>query len=231
MQKFKTLNETNMKKIISFCVWGNNPKYCIGAIKNAILAKQIYPDWICRYHCDKSVPKDIIEKLKNLDNVEILMFENCNNWKFTTSRLFSLDDPNIEYIIFRDTDSRLSYREKAAVDEWILSGKSAHIMKDHPWHGSFPILAGMFGLKCGIVKNIADKLNNFQINEQYHYDQIFINNEIYPFIKNDCVIHDEIFEKKPFPTKRVNYEFVGEVFDENENTVHEHTEVLKKYYQ
>ena len=62
MQKFKTLNETNMKKIISFCVWGNNPKYCIGAIKNAILAKQIYPDWICRYHCDKSVPKDIIEK-------------------------------------------------------------------------------------------------------------------------------------------------------------------------
>jgi hypothetical protein len=45
------------------------------------------------------------------------------------------------------------------------------------------------------------------------------------------VIHDEIFEKKPFPTKRVNYEFVGQVFDENENTVHEHTEVLKKYYQ
>ena len=83
-------------------------------------------------------------------------------------------------------------------------------MKDHPWHGSFPILAGMFGLKCGIVKNIADKLNNFQINEQYHYDQIFINNEIYPFIKNDCVIHDEIFEKKPFPTKRDTMRFVGE---------------------
>jgi len=216
-----------MKKLISFCVWGDDPKYCVGAIKNAILAKQIYPDWICRYHCDKSVPKDIIEKLKNLDNVEILMFENCNNWKFTTSRLFPLDDPDIEYIIFRDTDSRLSYREKAAVDEWILSGKSAHIMKDHLWHASFPILAGLFGLKCGIIKNITDKLNNFQIDEQYHYDQIFIKDEIYPFIKDDCMIHDEFFKKKSFPTKRVNYEFVGEVFDENENTVPEHTEILK----
>jgi len=220
-----------MKKIISFCVWGNNPKYCIGAIKNAILAKQIYPDWICRYHCDKSVPKDIIEKLKTFDNVEIFMFENYNNWKFTTSRLLPLDDPSIEYIIFRDTDSRLSIREKTAVDEWILSGKAAHIMKDHPWHGGFPILAGMFGLKCGIIKDITDKLNNFQLDEQYHYDQIFIHKYIYPFIKNNCVIHDEFFEKKPFSTKRINYQFVGEVFDENENTVHEHTEVLKKYYQ
>ena len=78
---------------------------------------------------------------------------------------------------------------------------------------------------------VTDKLNNFQINEQYHYDQIFICHNIYPFIKNDCTIHDEFFEKKPFPTKRINYEFVGEVFDENENNVAEHTEVLMNHYK
>lgn len=229
MQEFKTSNEARMKKIISFCLWGSNLKYCIGAIKNAVLAKQIYPDWICRFHCDRTVPNEIIEKLKNLDNIELFTFENFNNWKFTTSRLLPLDDPNVDYVIFRDTDSRISLREKAAVDEWMLSGKSAHIMKDHPWHGGFPILAGMFGLKCGIIKNITDKLNNFQINEQYHYDQIFIYHHIYPLIKDDCIIHDEFFEKKPFPVKRKNYEFVGEVFDENEVNVKEHTEALKNY--
>lgn len=217
-----------MKKIISFCLWGNNPKYCIGAIKNAILAEKIYPSWICRYHCDSSVPKEILEKLLSFKNVEVFLFENANNWRFTTSRLLPLDDANVEYVIFRDTDSRLSLREKHAVDEWLISGKSAHIMRDHPYHGSFPILAGMFGLKNGIIKDVSDKLKNFQVNEQYHYDQIFINYNIYPFIKNDCVVHDEFFEKKPFPTKRINYEFVGQVFDENENTVSEHIEAFKK---
>ena len=29
------------KKIISFSLWGNNPKYCVGAIKNAELQKNI----------------------------------------------------------------------------------------------------------------------------------------------------------------------------------------------
>ena len=30
------------------------------------------------------------------------------------------------------------------------------------------------------------------------------------------IVHDPFFEKKPFPTARKNYEFVGDVFDENE---------------
>ena len=37
------------KKVISFSLYGNDPKYCVGAIKNAKLAKYIYPDWVCRF--------------------------------------------------------------------------------------------------------------------------------------------------------------------------------------
>jgi hypothetical protein len=43
------------------------------------------------------------------------------------------------------------------------------------------------------------------------------------------LVHDPFFEKKPFPSKRVNYEFVGQVFDENEVTVQDHIEALKRY--
>ena len=32
-----------MKKVISFCLWGNDPKYNVGAIRNAEIAKEIYP--------------------------------------------------------------------------------------------------------------------------------------------------------------------------------------------
>ena len=51
-----------MKKIISFSLWGDNPKYTIGAINNAKLSQSIYPDWICRFYCGKSVPEEILKK-------------------------------------------------------------------------------------------------------------------------------------------------------------------------
>jgi hypothetical protein len=218
-------------KIISFCLWGQELKYTIGALKNADLAKKYYPDWICRFHCDETVPEEIINNLINKENCEIKMFSKSNNWKFTLSRLLPLDDPSVKIVIFRDTDSRISEREVSAVQEWLKKDKSCHIMRDHPYHGGFPILAGMFGLKNNIKFNIIENIKNFKCQEQYHYDQIFINEFIYPFIKNDYLIHDEFFEKKPFPAKRQNYEFVGQVFDENDQTVKEHVEVIKKFYE
>ena len=51
---------------------------------------------------------------------------------------------------------------------------------------------------------------------------------LFPAIDGDALIHDEFFDKIPFPTKRNDLEFVGKVFDENEETVQEHIEALKK---
>ena len=42
------------------------------------------------------------------------------------------------------------------------------------------------------------------------------------------MVHDEFYENNPFPTARQGYEFVGQVFDEDEQTVQEHVEVLKR---
>ena len=49
-----------MNKIISFLSGGDNPKYTVGAIKNAELAQEIYPDWKCRFYCASDVPNMII---------------------------------------------------------------------------------------------------------------------------------------------------------------------------
>jgi hypothetical protein len=55
-----------MKKIISFSLWGDNPKYTIGAIRNAELTPIIYPGWVSRFYCGESVPTDIIKTLISL---------------------------------------------------------------------------------------------------------------------------------------------------------------------
>lgn len=45
----------------------------------------------------------------------------------------------------RDVDSRLSARDRMAVEEWIQSGEPFHVLRDHPAHCGWPINAGMWG--------------------------------------------------------------------------------------
>ncbi len=217
-------------KIISYALWGNNPKYTIGAIRNAESALDFYPSWLCRFYCSHNVPNDIIERLKSFPNTQVIQTEEDAGWKYSVNRFLPLSEKGVERMISRDTDSRFSKREVDAVNEWILQDTIGHVMKDHPYHGTFPILAGMFGMKGSVVRNIKALLNLVQhIPEQYHYDQIFLQNYIWPFMENSVTIHDEFFNNKPFPTKRNMNEYVGQPFDENENPCFpEHSKLVNR---
>lgn len=214
-------------KIISYCLWGENPKYTIGAIRNAQLAQKYFPDWKCWFYCADCVPKNITKQLSSMDNVLLKPVEESGGWKFTINRFLPFSE-NVERVISRDTDSRFSEREVSAINEWIKSDKDAHIMRDHPYHGGFPMLAGMIGIKGGVIKNMKALLSLYKNKEQYHYDQIFLANFIYPLVEDSVLIHDEFFEKNPFPLKRDGLNFVGQVFDENDQPITEHQLILEK---
>jgi len=210
-----------MKKVISFSLWGDKPKYTIGAIKNAELAKSIYPDWICRFYIGKSVPLEIIDKLISYNNTELIVLNDSGNWSGMFWRFYAATDPSVDVILSRDTDSRLSIREKTAVDEWLKSNNVFHIMRDHPYHRT-EILGGMFGMKKNAVPNLQQLINEYNKGDFWQVDQNFLREKIYPLIYNKSTVHDPFFEKKPFPTERQNKEFVGEVYDELENRNPEH---------
>jgi hypothetical protein len=213
-------------RLIAFTVWGNDPKYLLGATKNAILAKEIYPGWICRFYVSQETPYPWKYNLKKLHNVEVVEVPKIGDWTFSFNRFLAMSEDEVEVVVSRDTDSRLTLREKAAVDEWLASDKNFHIMKDHPWHYTYPILAGMFGCKRGTIKNISADIDSFKKTDWYHSDQEFLKQVIYPQIQNNIMIHDD-FNQRPFPTKRIGYEFIGQVFDEYDNTIMEHVEILK----
>ena len=208
-----------MKKVISFSLWGNIPKYTLGAVANAKLAKQFFPQWKARFYCAKSVPQSIIQALANEDAEVIEMPESGNNtsmfWRF-----FVFADRDVEMAIIRDTDSRLGSREAACVGDWIASGKAAHIMRDHPIHEK-PIMGGMWGCKSEVLKDICSDIENFKPQDHYDNDQTFLAQFVYPkLIANGVLIHDSFFQYEKnaiqFPSKRLNFEFVGEIFSEND---------------
>ena len=199
------------RKIISFSLWGDDKKYTIGALRNAELASSIYPGWICRFYLGKSVPLDICEELQEFSNSETIDVSEKGDWTSTFWRFLAADHSN-DIVLSRDTDSRLNKREKAAVDEWLNSDKDFHIMRDHPYHAT-EILAGMWGCRNGILEGIGDLIDDYQKENFWQVDQNFLREEIYPLVKDRSYVHDEFFEKKPFPTKRENREFVGEAYN------------------
>lgn len=217
-------------KLITYALWGNNPKYNIGAVKNAQLAGEHYPGWICRFYCAKDVPESTIKDLKTFTNTQIVACEDSIGWKYSVNRFLPMSEQGVERIISRDTDSRITAREVEAVNLWIEGGQAAHVMKNHPYHGGFPMLAGMFGIRGGVIKNVKALLNLMEhVPEQYHYDQIFLQNFIWPFIENNVIIHDEFFLNNPFPSKRSNNEYVGQPFDENDKPCFpEHEKMVNK---
>lgn len=217
-------------KIITFSLWGNNPKYCIGAIKNSILSKNIYPEWQSRFYVHSNVEESILDQLENNGSEVIILEKADSDWKGMFWRFLPAYDDKVEAFICRDTDSRLNERESSAVFEWMNSDKNVHIMRDHPYHG-YSMLGGMIGFKKPIFDTLKTCLKQFSPSNNYGSDYEFFNNLLYPTIKNDCITHDEIFEKKPFPTVRKKYQFVGQVFNEDDLTVSEHEDALKQSLQ
>lgn len=203
----------NMKKIISFSLWGDNPKYTIGAIKNANIALTIYPDWICRFYIGKSTPIDIIEELKTKKNVEVIEMEHQGEWNSMFWRFLPISEDDVELMISRDCDSRLSMREKYCVDEFINSDKKFHRMLDHPWHNG--IMGGMWGAKKGILSNMKNLIDGWSKTNEWQTDQSFLNTIIAPIVLETTLTHDSI-NLQNFPTKRENYNFVGEVYGADE---------------
>lgn len=209
------------KRVVSYGLYGSNPKYTTGAIRNSELVKVWFPGWVARFYCDNSVPPNVIKTLKE-NGAEIVTINDIKGgiagmfWRFLVA-----DDNTVDRYIIRDTDSRLNPRERFAVEDWIRSGKGVHSIRDHPNHER-PLNGGLWGGTKGSVKGITEMVRKFSNKGKYGGDLTFLNEKVWPQIRDNQISHDAYSCKKfpnahPFPTKRPsNYQHVGQVFFEDE---------------
>ena len=223
-----------MKKIISFSVWGSTPKYADSAILNAKLQPKIYPDWICRFYVDETVPINVINQLKDLGSEIVMMPRSDGNyglfWRFEP-----LKDNTIDRFIVRDSDSRLNPREAAAVKEWEESGLEFHIMRDHPMHNAY-ICGGMWGATSEFIQKYKDLYDKERENflktitfqqlygsrgKYFNTDQPFLWKYVWPRIINSHIAHIKDLpqlrltgREKLFPIENPDGTFIGQPFEE-----------------
>lgn len=217
-----------MSKIISFSLWGAEPKYLVGAIRNAELAEALYPEWICRYYVAKSVPQQAISTLSSRPNTEVIHMDHVGDWTAMFWRFRPCADPTVEVMLSRDTDSRLSKRERDAVEQWLRSDWGFHILRDHPQHRT-AILGGMWGAKAGVVSQMEQLAERHTKGDYWQVDQEFLRDVVYPIVRDRALVHDEFFENRPFPTVRQGLEFVGEAYDEYDRPCPTAREELRAY--
>lgn len=138
-----------MNKTVAFTLFGDNPKYIIGAEKNIAQLKEALPDWgIKIYMHDNRSEESTRENLRRLgaeivDITDLVIGETPSShfpffWRF-------LEFFNDDICIVRDLDSRISNRELAYIQGWLDSGLDYFIIRDHPWHS--PVPAGLLGMK------------------------------------------------------------------------------------
>lgn len=212
-----------MKKLISYSLWGDNPMYNHGFLQNYFGAKRFYKDWDVVLYYDDTISDFVKDFIR--DNNVLSFNMTGSNIAGAFWRFLAMDIKDVSHVVFRDCDSRLSEREKLAVDEWIQSNKTLHVMRDHPLHriplgvGEMSILAGMWGIKGGSL-NMKDKLESYVTNNSQNWgaDQTFLF-EIYKEFKNDMLTHDEFFGGNKFPIPRKDKHFIGERINENNQRV------------
>lgn len=191
------------KNIISFSLWGDNPTYVHGAIANARIAQHIYYGWTTRFYCDSSVPPDAIQELQRAGAQIVLVQDPWLDrirpmWRFLVS-----DDPNVDWFVCRDADSRLNCQELIAVEEWLRSGKPFHVMRDHIYHMEL-ILAGMWGGAARVLPNLrAWLMGSQEYFDNRFADQAFLMYEVWPLVRDHICAHDTYYRFRgagEFPT-------------------------------
>lgn len=212
-------------RVISFSLYGSNPIYTIGCIKNAELNKTIFPNWEMWVYHNNTVPQEILHELTTL-GVKLINANQNNGFFGSLWRFNPICDKNVEYFISRDCDSRISIRDEVAVNEWIESGKNFHILREHPIGHGWVINAGMWGAKGGAIPNfnemMLDYLSKNPRTSDKSIDQCFLRDVVHPIVKESLFLHDEYFNYEGIGThikrdrKLDNFAFIGESIDEND---------------
>jgi hypothetical protein len=206
--------KSSEKRVISFGLYGSDPKYTEGAEKNLKLSKIYFPNWICRFYV-YDIPQSLHDKIVSA-GAEVMK----TSQKSMLSRFFVAVDPTVDRYIIRDIDSRLNARDAFAVQQWIESGMKLHSQRDHVNH-CHPFNGGMWGGTKEAIPRFQDRLNMIIKQHSagdYMTDMHFLGslwNEVKDItFQHDAFCCDQARFKggHPFPFMRpLNYLHVGQV--------------------
>jgi hypothetical protein len=190
-------------KVFSFCLYGTASYYYTGLLENIQCIQQYYPDFSIYVYLGECDPSWVLP-----DSVIVIKTGKAgaiNAWIRYTPLTFA------DTGFVRDTDSRITERDRWCIDRFLESSYSYHSIRDHYWHKSH-IMAGMFGWKRTYPVVI-----NADLHVEYGHDERELA-RIYPDIVGTMLVHTNIYARLGEHSERIDipqndvYDFVGNVY-------------------
>lgn len=222
-------------KVIATSLYGGDPRYCHGTLRNSQIAKELFPDWQLWVYIpepgggpSQEVPKSVIDALSGngamviqLDNTTTTAAGFGMNWRFLVA-----DNKTVDRFIIRDGDSRLLLRDRYALDEWEDSGLPYHVARDHTSHSPYAISGGMWGgTSKAPTPNLFNALSALETKKKVDrvHDMDFLNTLLWPLMQKTGVRQHDAFSCRGFavnttgnitswPFRRGGGEHVGAVY-------------------
>lgn len=190
--------------VISFCLYGTDPNYHTGLLENLEIVQTHLPGFsVVVYKGDCDPTWTIPEWVKVVETGKTGAINMLYRY------LPLLTEPTG---FIRDTDSRITERDRWCMTAFLNSSFHYHVIRDHEWHKS-PIMGGLFGWK----KPIPDLVLPLNQEATYGMDESVLTLLLYPRIQSDLLVHTNVFARHREHSERIAIpmadptDFVGNV--------------------
>ncbi len=209
--------------VFSFSLYGNNPLYTTGMIRNAEHIRRRFPGAEVWIYIADDVPPPVREMLRPLPSVRLWNVPRTQGRLNSFDRFCAADHlPDNGVLFVRDADSRVHERDAACIEDFLSdTTKQLHIIRDHRYHTQH-IMGGMWGIRKDPTLRMEDLIRQaYTIPSMQSYlgDQLFLRQHIYPrYTANSIMIHDDhrhidpSIPRAPFRVPVLEHAFVGQVY-------------------
>jgi len=154
------------RNVIAMTLDGDDIDKLYGALRYSQLVPIVFPRWRLRVYASSTalnatgshhVLRILAKKLEN-SGVEVFKVRGLTAARVPSDlwAYFVADDIEVDRFVVRNSDTRPSDREAAALDDWLqtnLTVKALYCIRDHPLHAEQSLVAGLVGGVPRLLRN------------------------------------------------------------------------------
>lgn len=181
-----------MVNAFSFCLYGGEvPRYYQGLLENLALIGKYFPTWKVYVYYAPDVTEKMINHLAACTSV-VLRPTGDHGAVNMIHRFYAIDEPDVEIMLVRDADSRVHWKDRWAIRQFVASGYNAHTIRDNVEHTAC-MMGGLWGIKKAARINMHLEYAAFKANPNEEHgmghDQNFLQECIYPKVRGTLLVH------------------------------------------
>jgi hypothetical protein len=185
-------------------------------LENVFLAGKHFPDWKVYIYYAPDVEQSIVNHLGACSNV-VLCPTDITGAKNMIHRFFAIDEPGVDLMLVRDADSRIHWKDRWAIREFVASPQLAHTIRDNKEHTA-RMMGGLWGIKkaAGICVRdaYAHYIEDMSRGPRNAHDQNCLEDVIYPKVLSNLLVHYSkapVFEGERH-TVRFPFEWTNDIY-------------------